>query len=234
MLPHGRPGPQTLHTHLLSSLPLGPRQPLSGKKRRSARTPQLPRDPGVPREQRAHLCCCKRERAGRLRLPCPQAHPACRLGSSATLTPGAQRGSPNPACPPPLSWAWQGSSPGLPLCQPRFTNVPAAGHPWASAHMTGPPGCRDGWGGDLLWAPQPLGVLARRCCPWPLQYLGSPMKVGGWVWWLPPRGGLSLQVPPPWTKIRLLSLSLASHQLSPTSTQQALLSSPTQGSPGPP
>lgn len=168
--------------------------------------PQLPRDRGVPREQRAHLCCCKRETAGRLRLSCPQAHPACRLRSSATLTPGAQRGSPNPACPPPLSQAWQGGSPGLPLCQPRFTNVPAAGHPWASAHMTGPPGCRDGWGGDLLWAPRPLGVLARRCCPWPPQYLGSPMKVGGWVWWLPPRGGLSLRVPPPWTKIRLLSL----------------------------
>lgn len=72
MFPQGRPGLQTLHTHLLSSLPLGPRQPLSGRKRRSAWTPQLPRDPGVPREQRTHLCCCKTETAGRLRLPCPQ------------------------------------------------------------------------------------------------------------------------------------------------------------------
>lgn len=60
------------------------------------------------------------------------------------------------------------------------------------------------------------------------------MKVGGWVWQLSPGGGLSLRVPPPWTKIRLLGFSPALPQLSPTPTQQALLSSPTQGSPGPP
>lgn len=98
---------------------------------------------------------------------------------------------------------------GLARGQSRAPSLSASLYKCASCRaplMTGPPGCRDGWGGDLLWAPRPLGVLARRCCPWPPQYLGSPMKVGGWVWWLPPRGGLSLRVPPPWTKIRLLSL----------------------------
>ena len=39
VLPQERPRPQTPLTHLLSSLPLGPRQPLSGRKRRSIWTP---------------------------------------------------------------------------------------------------------------------------------------------------------------------------------------------------
>lgn len=33
-----------------------------------------------------------------------------------------------------------------------------------------------GWGGDSPWAPQPLGVLAPRRCPWPLPCPGSPAK----------------------------------------------------------
>lgn len=112
VLPQGRPRPQTPHTHLLSSLPLGPRQPLSGRKRRSIWTPWPPAQrapnrrlragliPGVPRGQRTHLSRCERE------LPCPLG-PTQPAGPGLPL-PGPQ--SPRPlTCPPPcLCWAGQG------------------------------------------------------------------------------------------------------------------------------
>lgn len=155
MLPQGRPGPQTLHTHLLSSLPLGPRQPLSGRKRRSAWTLQLPRDPGVPREQRTHLCCCKRETAGQFRLPWPQAPPSLQARSAATLTPGVQVGEPHPYLSPTCLGLSRGQS-----------RAPSA-LSFVSASLYKCTSC---------WAP--LGISAHDWAPWLLGWVERGLTVG--------------------------------------------------------
>lgn len=164
VLPQGRPRPQTPHTHLLSSLPLGPRQPLSGRKRRSIwtpwppaqrapqpkascgthpRSPQRTEDPPLPLREGASLP--------------PGPHPACRPRSAPPRPPEPT----SPHLPPTLSVLGRaggslGSLPcelsaglALPTCQSQDTLSGQRGQ--VCTHVTPPPCCRaDGLGREGL------------------------------------------------------------------------------------
>lgn len=159
VLPQGRPKPQTPHTHLLSSLPLGPRQPLSGRKRRSIwtpwppahrapqpkascgihpRSPQRTEDPPLPLREGASLP--------------PGPHPACRPRSAPPRPPEPT----SPHLPPTLSVLGRaggslGSLPcelsaglALPTCQSQDTRSGQRGQ--VCTHVT-PPLLSGGWAG---------------------------------------------------------------------------------------
>lgn len=215
VLPQGRPRPQTPHTHLLSSLPLGPRQPLSGRKRRSIwtpwppaqrapqpkascgthpRSPQRTEDPPLPLREGASLP--------------PGPHPACRPRSAPPRPPEPT----SPHLPPTLSVLGRaggslGSLPcelsaglALPTCQSQDTLSGQRGQ--VCTHVTPPLAVGGmGWvGRGLPWAPQAPGVLAPRCCLWPPPCPGSPAKAGVPVWLQLRCGGPSLRSRLLWTK----------------------------------
>lgn len=85
VLPQGRPGPQTLHTHLSVS-PWALAAP-EWEEKGEVPGPAAAQETQESPESRDPTCCCKRETAGQSQASWPQAPPSPQARSAATLTP---------------------------------------------------------------------------------------------------------------------------------------------------